>query len=99
LKFFLQYPCESREELFDRDEELKLGIKCVKNNVWIAILGLRMSGKTSLAKVIANELKREGYTPIYVNLIGVRGIRDSAERIFSSIPQGLLEKLEGLKGF
>lgn len=96
---FNQYPCESREELFDREEELELGIKCARNGVWIAILGLRMSGKTSLAKVIANELKREGFTPIYVNLVGVRGVRDSAERILESIPKGFLEKLEGFKGF
>jgi len=46
--------------LFDRDEELELALKCVRSGVWIAILGLRMSGKTSLAKVVANELRREG---------------------------------------
>lgn len=96
---FLQYPCESRDELFDREEELELGLKCVRSGVWVAILGLRMSGKTSLAKVIANEARRDGFTPIYVNLVGVRGVRDSAERILASVPKGLLEKLEEFRGF
>jgi len=96
---FIQRPCEFRKELFDRDEELKLALKCVRSGVWIAILGLRMSGKTSLAKVVANELRREGFESLYVNLIGVNGVRASAERIISSIPKSFIDHLESLKTF
>jgi len=96
---FIQRPCESRDELFDREEELELALKCVRNNIWIAILGLRMSGKTSLAKVVANELKKEGCEYLYVNLVGVGGVRACAERILSSIPKSLVERVESLRGF
>jgi len=58
-----------------------------------------MSGKTSLAKVVANELRKEGYDSIYVNLIGAGGIRACAERILSSIPRSLIEPIESLKGY
>lgn len=96
---FIQRPCESKEELFDREEELELALKCIRSGAWIAILGLRMSGKTSLAKVVANELRREGFESLYVNLVGVGGVRACAERILSSIPKPFLERLESLKAF
>ena len=96
---FIQGPCESREELFDRDEELEMTLKCIRNGVWVAILGPRMSGKTSLAKVSANILREEGYESIYVNLIGVKGVRECAERILGSIPRSFIERIGELKGF
>lgn len=96
---FIQGPCESREELFDRDEELEIILKCIRNRVWVAILGPRMSGKTSLAKVSANILREEGYESIYVNLIGVKGVRECAERILGSIPRSFIERIGELKGF
>ena len=89
--------CESREELFDRDEELEITLKCIRNGVWVAILGPRMSGKTSLAKVSANILREEGYESIYVNLIGVKGVRECAERILGSIPRSFIERIGELK--
>ena len=58
-----------------------------------------MSGKTSLAKVVANELRKEGFESLYVNLIGVGGVRACAERILSSIPKSFLEHFESLKVF
>ena len=96
---FIQGPCESREELFDRDEELEITLKCIRNGVWVAILGPRMSGKTSLAKVSVNILREEGYESIYVNLIGVKGVRECAERILGSIPRSFIERIGELKGF
>ena len=96
---FVQRPCESREELFDREEELELALRAARSGAWIAILGLRMSGKTSLAKVVASELRGEGFEPLYVNLIGVGGVRAAAERILSSIPRPLLERFESLRAF
>ncbi|MGC8975674.1 MAG: AAA family ATPase, partial [Thermoprotei archaeon] len=82
-----------------RDEELELALKCVRGGAWVAILGLRMSGKTSLAKVIASELKKESFESLYVNLIGVGGLRACAERILSSLPRPFVEHLESLKIF
>jgi AAA+ ATPase superfamily predicted ATPase len=96
---FFQGPCESREELFDRDLELETVLKSIMNNTWVTILGLRMSGKTSLAKVAANIMKKEGYDYIYVNLIGVKGVRDASERILSSIPHGFFDQLREIKDY
>ncbi len=96
---FLQRPCETPDELFDREEELNLATRSLKMGAWIAILGPRMSGKTSVAKVSANMLKAEGYIPIYVDLIGVGGWREAAERILSAIPRRLLDGLRELRGY
>ncbi len=96
---FTQRPCETREELFDRDEEIELALRAVRRGAWIAILGIRMSGKTSLAKVVANELRREGFESLYVNLVGVGGIRACAERVLSSLPRSFLNRFESLKAF
>ncbi len=58
-----------------------------------------MSGKTSLVKVASSIVSEKGFKTIYVNLIGVRGVRDAGERILSSIPRSLVDRLAGLRGF
>jgi len=92
-KLFRQGPCEKRDELFDRDEELKRTVEALKNNIWVAILGMRMSGKTSLAKVAANVLKKEGFSHIYVDLRGANKVSDMSRRIVESIPKSFLDRM------
>jgi len=99
IAMFLQRPCEKREELFDRDEELEITLKCIRNGVWVAILGPRMSGKTSIAKVAGNMLSREGYNCIYVNLIRAYGVRIAVERILASLPKSIIDKVKDLLEF
>jgi len=82
---FRQGPCEKRDELFDREEELGRTIEALRNNVWVAILGMRMSGKTSLAKVSANILSKEGFSYIYVDLRGTSSVSGMSRRIINSI--------------
>lgn len=48
-------PKESRRELFDRDEEYQELKRLVDSGLWVAVVGKRMTGKTSLLKTFANE--------------------------------------------
>jgi thymidylate kinase len=46
---------------------------------------MRMSGKTSLAKVAANILSKEGLSYIYVDLRGTSSVSGMSRRIINSI--------------
>ncbi|AEH25154.1 Archaeal ATPase family protein [Pyrococcus yayanosii CH1] len=88
---FLQGPCHRREELYDREEELEAITKALKNNAWVAILGPRMAGKTSLAIVSANIT---GKKVVYVNFKGAESLRDATVRILNALGGS---KLMGIK--
>jgi predicted AAA+ superfamily ATPase len=51
----------------------------------VAVVGARMTGKTSLVKTFLTEKSRRGAAVIYVNLLGVRGIRDFISRLSQSV--------------
>ncbi len=71
------HPKESRDELFGRDEEVEYVKRQVRAGNWVVIGGQRGIGKTSLMKVVLNELSREGFSAIYVNARGgVTTLRD-----------------------
>ncbi len=58
-------PKDSSDALFGRDKELDEVLRLIKAKRWIALLGPRIVGKTSLIKVANNKL---GSTGIYMNL-------------------------------
>ena len=58
LPLFNLNPKESPKELFGREKELKELIDLIKAKRWVAVLGPRMVGKTSLLKVASTELKK-----------------------------------------
>ncbi|MGC8564402.1 MAG: AAA family ATPase [Fervidicoccaceae archaeon] len=68
-------PKERREELFGREKELEELRRLIRSE-WVAILGRRMMGKTSLLKVFLNEV--DG---IYVNLSGIKSMRGFTEEL------------------
>ncbi|ADN49830.1 AAA family ATPase [Vulcanisaeta distributa] len=70
------HPKESRDELFGRDEEVEYVKRQVRAGNWVVIGGQRGIGKTSLMKVVLNELSREGFRAIYINARGVTTLRD-----------------------
>ena len=63
-------PKENRDELFDREEELR-ELHRLTRTEWVIVLGKRMTGKTSLLKTFLNEVNG-----IYVNATGMRSIRE-----------------------
>ncbi|MEM4230244.1 MAG: ATP-binding protein [Thermoproteota archaeon] len=69
-------PKERRGELFDREEEYKELKRLVDSGLWVAVVGKRMTGKTSLLKTFANE-----NNGLYVNLLGARSIEDLVRKL------------------
>jgi len=47
---FLLRPCTTKEELFDRDEEIKEILRAIEKGSIVFIEGPRRSGKTSIAR-------------------------------------------------
>ncbi len=76
-------PKDSVRSLYGRENELKEVTRLTASGRWVAILGPRMVGKTSLIKVAAKELEK--HTTVYVNLWGIR----SAHGLLSSLVNGL----------
>lgn len=89
---FQQRPCKSREELYDRKEEVDQVIRLIRQNTWVALMGLRMAGKTSVAQTVQSELQRE-FSSAYVDLRGARGVRTAAERIINALPKDVLQRI------
>ncbi|ADY02263.1 ATPase [Vulcanisaeta moutnovskia 768-28] len=96
-------PKERREDLFDRDDELNR-LKAGLNYPVILLLGIRRSGKSSLVKVLMNEMKDviwiyldlrkyEGYT-----YITYKYLLSEFERALNTWPKFLRELLRGIRG-
>ena len=80
------YPKEDRRELFGRDAEVEYVIGQVLSGNWVVIGGQREIGKTSLMKVVINELKRNyGFKGIYVNSRGVRSLNSLLNLIITEL--------------
>ncbi|WP_292000190.1 AAA family ATPase [Caldivirga sp.] len=73
---FNLHPKEHRDELFGRDSEVEYIKRQVRAGNWVIIGGQRGIGKTSLLKVVLNELSRDGLKTIYINVRGINTLRD-----------------------
>jgi AAA+ ATPase superfamily predicted ATPase len=73
MSLFNLNPKESPNELFGREKELEDLIRLVKARRWVAVLGPRMVGKTSLLKVAGAKLEKAKIKVIYANLWGAKG--------------------------
>lgn len=71
-------PKEKLKDLFGRREEYAELSRLVDAGSWVAVLGKRMTGKTSLIKTYAKE--KGG---VYLNLMGARGIEDLARKLMT----------------
>jgi AAA+ ATPase superfamily predicted ATPase len=85
LSLFNLNPKEFPKELFGREKELDELVRLVKARRWIAILGPRMVGKTSLIKAANVKLEKTGVKAIYVNLWGAKGTHG----LLNALAQGL----------
>lgn len=86
------HPKESRSELFGRDREIDFSISQLTSRNWLIIGGQREIGKTSLMKVVINELGRMGFKGVYLNLRGVRTLNSLLDLLVSQI-NGNLSRL------
>lgn len=62
---FSTRPKEKKQDLYNRDKEVEMIKDSISRNEWIAVLGMRRIGKTSVANVAVNE---SGFVRIKVDL-------------------------------
>jgi AAA+ ATPase superfamily predicted ATPase len=105
LSLFNLNPKETPEELFGREKEIDELIRLIKARRWVALLGPRMVGKTSLIKVANTKLEKTGTRAIYVNLWGTKGTHGllsalahgvNNEKTIVQKIKGAAEKIEGI---
>lgn len=90
-------PKENQKDLFGRGEELQELEKLVVSE-WIAIVGARMTGKTSLVKTFVAEKSRRGDAmALYINLLGAKGIRDFVTKLSESLSHKVTSREISLK--
>jgi len=104
LSLFNLNPKESPRELFGREKEIEELIRLIKAKRWVALLGPRMVGKTSLIKAANKKLENSGIKAVYVNLWGAKGTHGLLNALALGINQekGMLQKIksatEGIEG-
>ena len=81
-------PKESPKELFGREKELEEITRLIKARRWVAVLGPRMVGKTSLLKAAGTKLEEHKIKVAYVNLWGAKGTND----LLKALARGLNEE-------
>ena len=80
------HPKEKMEELIGREKEVEFAISQLLSGNWVLIAGQREIGKTSLMKVVLNEMKkRHGIKGIYLNLRGVQSLNSLLSLLVSEI--------------
>lgn len=79
------HPKDSTESLFGRNSEISDLLKHLENRRWVALLGTRMVGKTSLVKVVKDELRKKGVEALYINLWGITTISGLLDGLTYSI--------------
>jgi AAA+ ATPase superfamily predicted ATPase len=86
-------PKESPEALFGREKELDELARLIKAGRWVAVLGPRMVGKTSLIKAAKAKLDRQA---VYVNLWGAKGVQGLLSALVQSInsSKGLTQRIK-----
>jgi AAA+ ATPase superfamily predicted ATPase len=98
-------PKEEKSELFGRDEQVNELLRLLKSGRWVAVLGPRMVGKTSLIRVVMNELKKEGRKALYANFFGVSSVASATRLLVERINENksflekLKEKVAGTESF
>lgn len=100
MPLFNLNPKESPKELFGREKELDELVRLIKAKRWVAILGPRMVGKTSLVKAANVKLENAGFKTIYLNLWGAertQGFLNALARGLNSA-KGLLQKIKDAVG-
>ena len=96
MSLFNLNPKESPNELFEREKELEELIRLIKARRWIAILGPRMVGKTSLLKVANTKLEKAKIKTVYANLWGAKATNGLLKALARGLndEKSLLQKIK-----
>ncbi|MDI6794989.1 MAG: ATP-binding protein [bacterium] len=82
------------EYFTDREEEIKTLSLDLKSGQNVILYSPRRYGKTSLILKLINDLKKEDYLCIYVDLFPVSSKRDFAQRLASAITKDTSKRIE-----
>lgn len=94
IGFFDQRPRRDPKTLFGREREISRIVRAFEANSWVALLGPRMAGKTSLAIASSHLFSKEnGYNVVFVDLRNATTSRQATERILSRLPESVLQKI------
>lgn len=98
MPLFNLNPKETLQELFGREKEIDELTRLVRAKRWVAILGPRMVGKTSLVKAANKKLESIGIKAVYVNLWGVKGTHGLLNALAQGLNQerGVLQKIKDI---
>jgi AAA+ ATPase superfamily predicted ATPase len=96
MSLFSLNPKESPSQLFGREQEIDEFTRLVQAGRWVAMLGPRMVGKTSLIKASNMKLEKAGIRAIYVNLWGTKGTQGLLGAMAEAInnERTLVQKIE-----
>lgn len=96
MSLFSLNPKETPKELFGREKELADLIRLLQAGRWVAVLGPRMVGKTSLLKAANYLLEKQKMKIVYVNLWGARGSSDFLKALTGALNEdkSIIQKIK-----
>jgi hypothetical protein len=99
MSLFNLNPKESPEELFGREQEIEDLVRLIQARRWVAVLGPRMVGKTSLLKATGATLRRQNRKVLYVNLWGAKGTNDFLNALARALNENksIIQKIKSAK--
>jgi AAA+ ATPase superfamily predicted ATPase len=99
LSLFNLNPKESPNELFGREKELEELTRLIKARRWVAVLGPRMVGKTSLLKATSAKLEKSKIRVIYANLWGAKGTNGLLKALARGLndEKSVLQKIKSVR--
>ncbi len=99
MSLFNLNPKDSPKQLFGRENELDDLVRMLKARRWVAVLGPRMVGKTSLLKAATPILTKEKIKVVYVNLWGAKGTDDFLKALARALNEekNTINKIKDIK--
>ncbi|WP_338603330.1 ATP-binding protein [Sulfolobus tengchongensis] len=77
---FDPYPKNSRESFYDREDTLNEVKKLIQGKFWPLIIGPKRVGKTSIVKIVVNELNG-----VYIDASGITSLKQLASSLYNEI--------------
>jgi uncharacterized protein len=99
MSLFNLNPKETPKQLFGREKELEDLNRLIQARRWVALVGPRMVGKTSLLKAVGPILTKQNVKTVYVNLWGAKGTNDLLRALARALNEekSILDKIKSVK--
>ena len=99
MSLFSLNPKDSPKQLFGREKELDDLVRMLEARRWVAVLGPRMVGKTSLLKAATPILTKKDIKVVYVNLWAAKGTDDLLNAVARALNEekSIINKIRNIK--